>query len=823
MKPYASLLILVCFLPLKINAQKYPTTTYVIKGILVDSLTSEGEPYATIRIYKKDIPDKAVKMGVTGQNGKFSEKLSEPGDYKITLSSVGKKMAERLFVVEEGKKETDLGTFYTSEETAELKGVEIVAQKPLVKVDMDKIEYNIQDDPDAKTNNILEMLRKVPMVTVDGQDKIQVNGSSNFKVHVNGKPNNMMSNNPSEVLKSMPASSIKYIEVITQPGVKYDAEGVGGILNIVTIGGRMQGYTVTMSGNASSRGAGGGAYGTVQVGKFTVSGNYAYNYNNQPESYYNSFREDFFSEERKYLNSSFCNKGNGSFQYGNLEGSYEIDTLRLLTFSVNMYGGKYNGEGWGQTVMEDALHNPVYRYGMYSQGSPSSVYKSVGASVDYQRSFHKEGELLTFSYRLNASPNRNKTYVDYNDIWQFPGILKNQYTKGKATTDEHTFQVDYANPVIKGHNLEAGAKYIIRNSNSDSKYYQSDIAGNDYTEIFSRNNKYQQLQDILAAYAGYQFRIKKFGAKAGLRYEHTFMKVKYHQADAQDFKAGFDDLVPSLTLSYQIGQAQTLRASYNMRISRPGIWYLNPFVNRDNPMDISYGNPDLKTEKSHSFSATFSSFTQKFNINLSLGHTFVNNVIEDYSFVENGILNNTYANMGKNQDTYLSYYFNWNITPKTRIYLNGSLNYTDYSCKEMAISSHGFTFYCYGGFQQTLPWKIRLSLNGGGSTKNVDSQGNSSGYHFYSLGLSRSFIDDRLTFSLSCSNMFDKYNHYRTTVATDFFRTTSESKYQQRYFGLGISFRIGKLETQVKRAERTINNDDLKGAGGNSPGGASGD
>ena len=113
----------------------------------------------------------------------------------------------------------------------ELQGVEVVKQKSLVKSDIDKITYDIENDPDSKSNTVIEMLRKVPMVTVDGEDNIQVNGSSSFKVYVNNKPNQMMSNNPKEVLKSMPASSIKKIEVITNPGPKYDAEGVGGILH----------------------------------------------------------------------------------------------------------------------------------------------------------------------------------------------------------------------------------------------------------------------------------------------------------------------------------------------------------------------------------------------------------------------------------------------------------------------------------------------------------------------------------------------------------------------------------------------------------------
>lgn len=218
---------------------------YSVKGVLVDSLTNDTEPYATIRILSAKSPDKPVKLNVTDEKGRFNEKLTQPGDYIITLTSVGKKTVERKFTLSASQKQVDLGTLYTAEASEMLKGVEVVAQKPLVKAEIDKISYSVEDDPDSKTNTTLEMLRKVPLVTVDGEDNIQVNGSSNFKVHVNGKPNTLMSNNPKEVLRSLPANSVKSIEVITEPGAKYDAEGIGGILNIITDDARMQGYNVT--------------------------------------------------------------------------------------------------------------------------------------------------------------------------------------------------------------------------------------------------------------------------------------------------------------------------------------------------------------------------------------------------------------------------------------------------------------------------------------------------------------------------------------------------------------------------------------------------
>ena len=206
-------------------AQKSTAPSYTVKGVLIDSLTQEGEPYATIKIAKKNAPDKAVKMAVTGANGKFQEKLNvAAGNYIITISSIGKAPIVKEFTLKPSVKEVDLGTMISSEANNVLKGVEVVAQKPLVKVDVDKIEYNIEDDPDSKSNSILEMLRKVPLVTVDGEDNVQVNGSSSFKIHVNGKPNNMMSNNPklprTESLKDTIERIMPYWESDIFPSLK---------------------------------------------------------------------------------------------------------------------------------------------------------------------------------------------------------------------------------------------------------------------------------------------------------------------------------------------------------------------------------------------------------------------------------------------------------------------------------------------------------------------------------------------------------------------------------------------------------------------------
>ncbi|WP_289689517.1 outer membrane beta-barrel family protein [Bacteroides acidifaciens] len=831
-------------------AQKDVAPSFTIKGVLLDSLTQEGEPYATIRITKKGVPDKAVKMAVTGANGKFQEKLNVPaGDYAISISSIGKAPVVKDFTLKPSTKIIDLGTLYSSEANNELKGVEVVAQKPLVKVDVDKIEYNIEDDPDSKSNSILEMLRKVPLVTVDGEDNVQVNGSSSFKIHVNGKPNNMMSNNPKEVLKSMPANTIKYIEVITSPGAKYDAEGVGGILNIVTVGGGFEGYTATFRGNVSNNGAGAGTYAMVKQGKMTISVNYNYDYNNSPRSYSDNYRENYEpgARDEKFLESQSSSKSKGNFQHGNLEASYEIDTLRLLTAAFGMYGGSNESDNNGNTVMYRTNHEDVaYRYRTDSRNKNS--WYSINGNIDYQRTSRKNKQrMLTLSYKINTQPQTDNSKNVYLDI--FPDEqkeelaerlrLENYHSDGKTNTMEQTFQVDYTTPIGKLHTIETGAKYIFRRNSSDNALYEAAGGSDNYAYNEDRSSEYRHLNHILSAYAGYTLKYKDFSFKPGVRYEQTIQRVKYIVGPGEDFHTNYSDWVPSVSLGMKIGKTQNLRVGYNMRIWRPGIWNLNPYFNNQDPMSISQGNPDLKSEKSHAFDIAYSNFSAKFNINVSLRHSFGNNGIEMVSrlitnengeifddnpehMAPNGAMYSTYDNIGKNRDTGLSLYLNWNASPKTRIYVNGRGSYRDLKSEAQGLHNYGWNVSCHGGIQHTLPLKIRLSLNGGGSTPYISLQGKGSGYQYYSIGLNRSFLkDDRLTLNLYCNNIFEKYRTYNSHTKGDNFISKSSGKYPNRYVGFSISYRIGELKASVKKAARSINNDDVKGGegGGNAGGG----
>ena len=838
MKIKCSLLLIMLVVSSLVAAQN-AAPTFQIKGVLLDSLTQEGEPYATIKIVKKEAPANALKMLVTDMKGKFQEKVPGTGNFVMTISSIGRNTIVKDFTVKAGEKLVDFGTLYITDASNELGQVEVVAQKPLVKADIDKIEYNVQDDPDSKSNSVLEMLRKVPLVTVDGEDNIKVNGSSSFKVYVNGKPNNMMSNNPTEVLKSMPANSIKHIEVITNPGPKYDAEGVGGILNIVTVGSGLEGYTATFSGNVSNMGAGGGLFGTVKSGKLTVSARYNYNYNDRPRSYSGGNRRTVgdITEGSSDLDYDGSSKGHGNFQSGSMEASYEIDTLRLVSMSFGLWGGGNNSTSINNTLATaPGTSNELYRY--VSDGRSKSSWYSIDGGVDYQRMFHVKDRMFTLSYKINTSPQTSDSYSTYNDMhaatdWE--DFLKRLYdlnNDGSQNTTEHTFQADYTTPIGKIHTLEAGAKYILRDNSSEDDRYERQIGTTgDYVLDEEHSSHYKHQNDILAAYMGYGLRVKKISGRLGVRYEHTKQEVKYLLGKGDNFNKNFDDVVPSASIGYKLTDMSNLRFGYNMRIYRPGIWYLNPYLNDSNPTNISQGNSHLDSEKSHSFNLSYSNFTQKFNINLSARYSFTNNSIEqvteqvkdtEIAGLQNPtgkeVLYSTYQNIGKSRNASLSGYVNWNATSNTRIYANLYGNYT-YMEGANGLKNDGWNLFAYGGAQQSLPHDWRISLNIYGQTPWIMLQGKGSSFFDYGLSVNKSFLNKRLTLSAFASNFFKKYTSPTSSIEGVGFTQDSWNRYTRQRFGVSVSYRIGELKASVKKAARTISNDDVKSGGGEGGGG----
>lgn len=812
--------------------------SYTITGVVADSVTHEGESYATLTIARADSAAKPVKQALTDIKGRFSISTSGTGSYLLMVRSMGRKPMQRAYTVDATTRTIDLGTLLLQDGGNQLETVEVVAYKPLVKADIDKIAYSVEDDPEANTNTVIEMLKKVPMVTVDGQDNIRVNGNSSFKIYVNGKPNNMMTKNPKEVLKSMPASSIKKIEVITNPGPKYDAEGVGGILNIVTEGKGPEGYNATFSGRANNSSYGGGLYATVKQGKLTMSVNYNASSNHSPKGYTYSDRSQI-GTDGTVTSSTVADgytKGHSLWQGGDIEASYEIDTLRLITgsFSLSKFTSKRDALNTAFSTM------PATGQRLYGYRSPSHSkenWDDYSASLDYQRSFSVKDRLLTLSYRLESSPSTSDSRYLYTDReaaddWQtFIDRMRDQRMDGDENTMEHTFQIDYTTPFAKHHTWEAGVKYILRRNKSDNDRYNLGTGDKDETYDSDNSSHYRHHNDILAAYTGYGLTLDKWSARLGLRYEHTLQKVEYLLGRGTNFHKNFDDLVPSARLGYKFSDATNLSLGYKMRINRPGIWYLNPYLDDRIPDAISQGNPNLDTEKSHAVDLQFSSYNSKLTYTLTGTYRFVNNSIESVDRLVNDrdieglpnptgkdVIYSSYANIGHIQYAGLMAYANWTPITNTRITLNGSVGYSHMSDGQ-SLRNHGWCTNIDASLQQTFAKTWIFNASYYVQTPQPTLQGKDARYQWYNFSLSKSFMDKRLTLTANIINPFGKrYFCYRSETVADNFRTTASSSWCQLYYGVSVRFRIGKLKASVKHTERTVENNDVKQGGGGGKG-----
>ena len=782
---------------------------YTIHGVVQDSLSQQKEPYATVRLFRKG-EGKPLVVATTDARGKFTLHYTKPGTYILQTAIIGKLPTKKELVLD-ADKVVELGTILTQDAGKSLATAEVVAARPLVKSQIDRLVYSMSDDPDAQTNTMLEMLRKVPLVTVDGQDKITVNGKANFKVYVNGKPNKMMSDNPSVVLKSFPASVVKKVEVITDPGAKYDAEGTSGILNIVTATeATTTGYTVTPTLYWSNRGWGGNFFGMAQIGKLTLSAHGGVNGENSLRNTTESERELILDPVNHLLKTKGESYNHGTSGFGGLDASYDISKHDLLSVSSSIYAGRQKGHGLSSTFLTGNA-GTVYSYDNVNHRD--SRYHGINTSVDYQHQFGKENQNLTVSYRFSSDLRNNKTLNVYDNLQSVPFALKDRRIDPDNKSQEHTAQIDFTSPLGENHTLSVGAKYIYRLNRSDNEEY-SRLAGTatDFLPDVAQSLLYRHRTDISAGYTEYIYRLKRFSLRSGLRFESSHLRVTYPNGTRAAFSTRLNDWVPSLNLGYNLTDTQLLRLGYNLRIGRPDIYYLSPYVNHLSPEKISYGNPNLESETAHNFQLNYSLFSQKFSVNFSATYSTSYNGLTFYSFMKDGVEHSTSGNFLHSKQWSFDTYLNVNPWKSTAFTLNGNLKYSDLKSYRTSDHNYGFSGNIFAMLRQDLPWKLKFALGAGATWGDISLQGQGSEFKYYFLDLSRSFLEeDRLTVTLNGFNIFNPRQTLKNTTQTTMFRS-SESYviHGLSRVSLGISWRFGKLRAVVKKTARSIENSDVK-------------
>lgn len=792
-----------------------PVGKYQIKGVATDSISNKTIPYCTITVQStKGI----IKRLASDANGLFEFTLDSLGKYDVIVQSIGFITIKNIITIDGKSRKTDLGSLKLSPGTEVIGEVAVVAQKPLVRTEVDKIIYNLEADPESKTSNALEMLRRIPLVTVDGEDNIQVKGSSNFKILLNGKNSSMLSQNPKDVLRSLPANTVKDIEVITNPSSKYEAEGTGGIINIITSKKQLDGLMGGVNAGVDTRGGySGGLYITSKIKKFGFSMNYGYNDFRQPKNESSSIRENFISTTNRYSESTGFNKDQGTLNFAMGEASYELDSLNLISFSFWGYTGTYGVNGEQSTSDYDLNHILSRKFTNINTSSNNRGY--ISGNIDYQRTFKKPDKTFTISYKLDRMPqksdgeNRINGQLNYNSY--------RQRSANDASGTEHTLQVDYYDPITKMHQIESGLKYILRQNISDSEIQLYDAQQDAWIRDVSRNNNLDYDQHIIGMYGGYVLKLKKISIKTGLRLEATINDGAFKSVKDTTFTNRMVNLIPYLTLSKNLEKGQSLKLSYTQRLSRPSIYYLNPYINDTDPLNINFGNPNLDAEVSHTFDLSFGKFSGKYNFNLSTNAALTNNSIESLSTISpTGVRTTTYNNIGKNQRFGAYLYGSYRPGTKFNLSINAGTDYTILESNDgRNLRNEGFNYSGSLNIRYTA-WKNgTISGYGGIYSPRIMLQGQSSNFWFTNINFSQELFDKKLTASVSISDPFRSKTKYKSSFYDNTFNQTNISSFTNRMVRINLSYRFGQMKGEIKKAKRGIKNDDVKSGGSSSGGG----
>ena len=689
----------------------------------------------------------------------------------------------------------------------ELEGVEIKAQRQLIKQEVDRIGYDVQADEESKTQTVLDMLRKVPMVTVDGQDNILVKGNSNFKIYKNGHYDPNLSKNAKEVLKAMPASMVRRIEVITDPGAREDAEGVDAILNIVMMdGSKLDGLTGVVSATYTSLNHP-NLYTSLtgQLGKLLLSVDYGYGGMSSKETENSQDTERTFLETGNRLLAHSDGSNPGGIHYTNLNASYDLDSLNLLSASFGGYFYKLNVQGDGWTKMNDAAAQPLYSFSNH-YWMPGYSHSSWNGRLDYEHRTRRKGERLTLSYMLALTRQQTDQKNTYDDLVSVPFAYTNSLQTERERFTEHTLQADWLRPLGKGHQIEIGAKYIDRNNNSHNT---QDFRGS----MPTTDDRFEHTTRVLAGYADYIYNAEKWSARAGLRYEYSYMRGSYPDGSNASFSHRLNDWVPQASLKYQLTPSQSLKLNYTTSINRPGISYLNPAVSTS-PNVVQQGNPLLVSSHSQSLSLIYMYIGQRLTLQLAPSYRFSNGGIAAIQTAQGDVRYLTYDNVQRYRRASFEQYVQWKPFDGTTLVINNNLRYEHYANPNLDYRNHGWSDNYYANLSQQLPWKLRLYVmvygKIGHSPSSIYYQQHS--YYGYYASLQRSFLKgDRLTVRLGANNPFNKHITSSAETVNGDYRDFQTSWNRGRSFSISLTWRFGSLKASVKKTEHSIENDDVVG------------
>jgi outer membrane receptor protein involved in Fe transport len=778
-----------------------------LTGTVLDSVSRQPVSYATVVLLPAAPSEKAISGVAADDAGKFSLTRLPAGTFRLRVSYVGYGTHTQSVTVTSGA--TALGTIQLPAAATALKEAVVVGEKPVVEVRPDRLVYNAEQDVSNAGGTATDVLRKSPLLAVDGEGNVKMRGSSNFKVLINNKPSPTLASNLTEALKSIPADQIKSVEIITTPPAKYDGEGTAGIINIILKKGVNQGLNGRIGAASGNRNSNFNSALNFKQGKigFTSSANAGAWY----EPGYAERSRVSYDEQRNVVGNLLQTstvRDQGKWGYATVGLDYDPAEHHAISLagSINGYGGHTYNDMYNRLT-------GLAANSLYSRRT-DNIYSAlnVEGTGTYTRTFkqaRKEWSVLgqyalnngTFGYNFDQFNNSDVPLTTEQATYR-------ERSRGRTPGHQITLQTDFTQPFGDKQTLEMGVKAIFRRTGSvasvDTLRPATSAA---FLPDARRVTDFNYAQDVQAAYATYSFGLgKKTNLSLGSRLERTALTADFRATATPPFDRSYLSLLPTGSAQYKLTEASSLRAAYSRRITRPFIDYLNPFVNRSDRQNISYGNPYLSPEFTDAYELSYNTTFKVNSLNISGSVRHTGNAIESVRFStlnpsaplpadvtpDPTVTAQTFANVAANTFYQLNFY--GSFKPYRRGF-TASLNFnTSYKL------SKGYTIQ--GFVYSSLP--------------SPEIQGRGPANLYYQFGAKKTFWKEKADLVLNFGSPFNKYWAYRSTTNTQFFDERSEFRSYQQAFRFSFSYRFGQAQQSKQRKQ--ISNDDTK-SGGSKQGG----
>ena len=789
---------------LQVSAQ--PGLKGTVTGSVIDSLTKEPVDYATIALYPEG-KTTSVNGTIADNKGKFTITEVPAGKYRMVVNFLG--YAEKTFgdiTVKGGS--LNVGTILLRSSATQLSAVEIQGEKPLIENKIDRLVYNAEKDVTSAGGDATDVLRKVPLLSVDMEGNVSLRGDQNVKILINGKPSGAMSNSVGDALKMIPADQISNVEVITSPSAKYDSEGTSGIINIVTKKKDIAGVNGSVSTGIGTRQNNSNANLNVRKGKFGVVANGGAHWM-WPQTTVNSLSQ-INNVGASLLSQSGSSKAKRGGGRGSIGLDYDLNEKNLFNTTFTLSEFRMNLDGLSNSIYQD---NSI----LNSSTVQDRGFNGFDWSAGYTHKFDKEKQELSFVGQFS----RNNNNTDYTTLYE-GGSRVNELGLNDGRNDELTLQIDYAHPIKDKATIEAGVKTIIRDINSMSELRE--LIGSNYVLNPDRSSDYDYNQDVAAGYTSLNYNLSdKYQIMAGVRAEYTKLNGE-SIGNGEPFKNDYLNVLPSAVINRKLGVMSSLKLSYNQRIQRPSLYYLNPFRNTSDPISQSEGNPELKPELSHNLELGYSTFIKGTVINASIFYRLTNDVIESLTTTidnpenpDQPILLQTFDNIGKNKSFGSNIFAS--VTPFKDLTLRTNLSLFTYNTDGTLVDNNLSTE------TDKTHFMYRAFVNGSYNIANgfiaetffmVNSprrtfQGTSPSFNMWSIGFKKELFDKKASIGVNIIDPFNETKTFDSEIRTSNYIQETSFAVPFRSFGFTLSYKFGKLDFKnTPRKTRGVTNDDQK-------------